>query len=750
MPSALATGIRDDGTFAVDLRMGTPPRPCPCVIHVAVVGTTTAGNKTPAQVDIPIEMPDQPTAPVPQVGTAPARLEVLDARLTGGNSVAAWFGGSVTRKLVYTVKNPGPEPLQNPPLQVTLGRSGDDGGLPTPATTSLGPGQTQTYEVPVEFPFAAFGRYDVKASLAGLGNATVTHHAYPWGLVLINIARRGAGDRRRRLPAAGCAGRVQAAVPTAAGGQLLLPAVVRIALARRAPGLRRRPGQLAAAATLRGADQQRRPGRTARPPRPGRPRRDRRHRGRRRGAPGGGGDEGSRAVIDLDALDGFLANRGALSWATPTQLFKVPKLRSAQRSGAGGSGRRKAGTVNLRKLDHLDRDPGRRRGRGRASSPSSAATPRCPAPSAARAAPGGVAAGPAPGVSQRRDQGGLRRHRPDGDQGTHRLHHRRHRRRQGPGQAIQDHINANGGIGGRKLEAIYRNYEASNDSPAEEEKLCNQITQDDKAFAVVLTGQFQSNARPCYAQRNTLVLDATLLASDQSTFDSLAPYLWSASFPVYDDFVGAFMTSLKAQGFFEGASTVGVVAVDNPGNRNVYASLVEPKLAEYGVTPTIGWVDTTDLGTLNMGTSQAALEFRTKGIKQVFFLGGARLAPFFMTSAAAQDYTARYAVSSFDNPTWMVANTATVPPEALKGMVGIGFNPGQDVPDSQYPFPSTDAERECVGIFAAAGISFETRENARVALTYCDSARLLKAAAAKISGDLNAATFSSAAQSLGN
>lgn len=317
-------------------------------------------------------------------------------------------------------------------------------------------------------------------------------------------------------------------------------------------------------------------------------------------------------------------------------------------------------------------------------------------------------------------------------------------------QAIQEYINANGGIGGRKLEAIYRNYEASNDSPAEEEKLCNQITQDDKAFAVVLTGQFQSNARPCYAQRNTLVLDATLLASDKSTFDSLAPYLWSASFPVYDDFVGAFMTSLKTQGFFEGASTVGVVAVDNPGNRNVYASLVQPKLAEYGVTPTIGWVDTTDLGTLNMGTSQAALEFRTKGIKQVFFLGGARLAPFFMTSAAAQEYTARYAVSSFDNPTWMVANTATVPPAALKGMVGIGFNPGQDVPDSQYPFPSTDAERECVGIFASAGISFETRENARVALTYCDSARLLKAAAAKISGDLNAATFSSAAQSLGN
>ncbi|MFI5429798.1 hypothetical protein [Aeromicrobium sp. UC242_57] len=57
------------------------------------------------------------------------------------------------------------------------------------------------------------------------------------------------------------------------------------------------------------------------------------------------------------------------------------------------------------------------------------------------------------------------------------------------------------------------------------------MTQDDKAFAVVLTGQFQSNARPCYAQRKTLMLDATLVANDQKLFDELAPYLWSRASP---------------------------------------------------------------------------------------------------------------------------------------------------------------------------------------------------------------------------
>ncbi|MEV6971746.1 ABC transporter substrate-binding protein, partial [Hamadaea sp. NPDC051192] len=316
-------------------------------------------------------------------------------------------------------------------------------------------------------------------------------------------------------------------------------------------------------------------------------------------------------------------------------------------------------------------------------------------------------------------------------------------------EALADHVNAHGGIAGRKLKAVFRSYEASDDSPAAEERLCNQVTQDDRAFAVVLTGQLQANARPCYARRNTLVLDATLIATDTKTYRELSPYLWSASFPGYDEFVQALVRTLAGERFFDGVQTVGVVAADAPINRSVYDALAKPQLAALGVTPTVSWIDTTDLGTLNAGLNQAAVDFRSKGIQRVMFLGGARLAAFFLTAAAAQDFTARYAVSSFDNPSFLVNNPATIPAAALRGMVGVGFNPSQDVPDRQYPFPSTQAEKDCVGIFAAAGQSFATRENARVALPYCDAVTLLAAATRDLGPGLSAAAFTQAAQALG-
>lgn len=305
-------------------------------------------------------------------------------------------------------------------------------------------------------------------------------------------------------------------------------------------------------------------------------------------------------------------------------------------------------------------------------------------------------------------------------------------------RALESHVNANGGIAGRRMRAIFRNYEASDDSPAAEEKLCNQITQDDRAFAVVLTGQLQANARPCYAQRRTLVLDATLITIDQATNERYAPYLFAPAYPAYDDFVRAYLPALAAQGFFDGARQAGIVAVDAPANRAMYEQHVVPYLKQREITPTVAWIDSTDLGTLNTGLNQAAVDLRAKRVERVFFLGGTRLASFFLTSASAQGFTARYGISSYDNPSFLIGNPDIIPREALTGAVGIGFNPSQDVADREYAFPATDAERTCLGIFAAAGESFGTRENARVAFPYCDAVLLLQTGAKDLGADLNA------------
>lgn len=308
-------------------------------------------------------------------------------------------------------------------------------------------------------------------------------------------------------------------------------------------------------------------------------------------------------------------------------------------------------------------------------------------------------------------------------------------------QALEEWINANGGLGGRKLDAVFRWYDATTDSPATEEKLCNQVSQDDKAFAVVLMGQYQSNARPCYAQRKTVMLDASLVSNDQELFDELAPYLWSASFPEYNTFTSAYIDALANEAFFEGRDKVAIVAADTPVNRRTVEKRAVPQLKKLGLKPSVGWVDTTDIGSIYMGSEQAAITFASAGIDRVMFLGGSRLASIFATIAGSKQFKATYAISSFDNPSFFVNNPDTVPSDTMDGMVGIGFHPPQDVPDSEMAFPAGEAETECIDVYTKAGITFDTREAARIALPYCDAVRLLKLGADGVKGEFNAATW---------
>ena len=70
-------------------------------------------------------------------------------------------------------------------------------------------------------------------------------------------------------------------------------------------------------------------------------------------------------------------------------------------------------------------------------------------------------------------------------------------------EALVDHVNANGGVGGRDVEPVIEVFNALQDTPSKEEELCLGFTQDAEVFAVMLTGQFQENARPCYADAET-------------------------------------------------------------------------------------------------------------------------------------------------------------------------------------------------------------------------------------------------------
>ena len=290
--------------------------------------------------------------------------------------------------------------------------------------------------------------------------------------------------------------------------------------------------------------------------------------------------------------------------------------------------------------------------------------------------------------------------------------------------AMIDYFNAKGGFAGRQIDAKVTVFNAITDGPVAEEALCNAITQDDKAFAVVMTGQFQENARPCYHNANTLMLDATLYPVDNAGFEALAPYYWSPILPSYDDLIGGLAAGLIEDGWFDGA-TLGVISIESELTERVYAEQFVPRLEAAGVeVASFNNIDPTDSTSLNNDLLQAIIDFKQAGVDKVVGIGGSRLVSFFIDVAIAQNFSPAYAVSSYDNPEFNAFNY----PEMMPGASGISVMPGYDVGDEQHPFPATDAERECLDIFTNAGLAFEERNNVRTGLMFCDMLRLLQAA----------------------
>ena len=312
-------------------------------------------------------------------------------------------------------------------------------------------------------------------------------------------------------------------------------------------------------------------------------------------------------------------------------------------------------------------------------------------------------------------------------------------------QAMVDDANAKGGIAGRKVVPVIRHYEAFTDNAPKEEALCKGFTQDDKVFAVVLVGQFQTNARPCYAQADTVIMDTTAYPLDQKALEELAPYEWQPSYPEYGNLLSALVQSLDKSKFFE-KSKLAIVAIDNPQNKRVYKERVAPALKKLGVKPIdVRWIDPSSSATLQAGQEQAVLSFKGKGVDRLLVIGGSRLATFMMDTAKKQNYYPRFAETAWDNPEFAIRNY----PDAVKGAVGVSLLPGYEaVPTEELPFPQS-FEKPCVDMVAKADKAPEGRGNVRQALLYCDAVELLRKAFDGWKGPVNADAFANRAQALG-
>ncbi|MFC8505886.1 hypothetical protein ACFU3J_31475 [Streptomyces sp. NPDC057411] len=175
-----AATVGAQGSFSQKLPVAEPPRPCPCVVHVAgVTGQQDA-------VDTAFTVAGHPTAPLPEPSGG-GRLAVLaSVRLEGSSGVLVWFGAPARREVVFTVGNLGQTPVKDPVFEV-----GTSHGVFSPQYEerqwrgTLQPGRKALVRLPVELTAGAHGDYQVSVRYGG---KVLVEQPWgvgrPWGVLL--------------------------------------------------------------------------------------------------------------------------------------------------------------------------------------------------------------------------------------------------------------------------------------------------------------------------------------------------------------------------------------------------------------------------------------------------------------------------------------------------------------------------------------------------------------------------------------
>jgi hypothetical protein len=324
--------------------------------------------------------------------------------------------------------------------------------------------------------------------------------------------------------------------------------------------------------------------------------------------------------------------------------------------------------------------------------------------------------------------------------------------------AVIADINKNGGAGGRQITPVINAYLSATDSPQQSQAQCSKYTQDEQVFAVILDAGLQNNAIPCYAKANTLVLDETLIAHDQTQFEKFTPYLWSPTHPEYSAFMKAQLTAMNNAKFFDGNTGVLLTPSDDEVSRRTTESIVKPYLSSIGVTKVqTSYIDSTNTGTLGATSSAALTAGKNAKLNRVVVVGGARIEPVILSDQNANNYDSKWGISTYDNPLFLENNPDSIVSTLRNGMVGLGYAPALDVVSNStgpaFPDPTNPAQQKCVEVVSAAGATppQNLRANWKAALQYCDGLYMLDAVLDKLpgKGEVTGGDFKEAAGQIG-
>jgi hypothetical protein len=316
-----------------------------------------------------------------------------------------------------------------------------------------------------------------------------------------------------------------------------------------------------------------------------------------------------------------------------------------------------------------------------------------------------------------------------------------------------DEVNKRGGLCGRKIVIVFYDFVPPG-GPQKAQEACTRWTQDQPVFAAVnIASQAdQEDALiSCLASRKTPLINMWSGAMHpESSYARYQPYHYAPSGVSLERYVPAWVTQLKAQGYFSGwnnalgqagpaPTRVGLLGTSGmPGP--AYFTVARKALAREGQTVASQFEasggDTSQL-------SAAVLRFKSDGVTHV--LASDMLSLMFFTQAAeSQDYRPRYGINSLNFPSVFLQTTAS--PRQLAGALGLGYLPSSDVDGAHDPGAMSPAGASCRKANTAAGQD-PTKRGAYVSMMMsCEAMNFLKATVDK--GGLSAAGVATGAREL--
>ena len=334
--------------------------------------------------------------------------------------------------------------------------------------------------------------------------------------------------------------------------------------------------------------------------------------------------------------------------------------------------------------------------------------------------------------------------------------------------AVIDDINKSGGVGGRKLIAVYAEIDSTSSQTLDQQyaAVCQKFTQDQpRVFAVA--GPGPASYLKCITEAGLPLLDDDLPRLGAADF-ARYPTVLEQGYANVDRLAAYHVAPLVAQKYFTpwnsttgqpaptGPVKVGLLTYNDTVFSHAVNTYVIPALKNQGYDPVVVQIaqNTTasDIGAQSAAVQSAQLTFASRGVTHVIiFEANAGLSQFFLADARSQQYYPRYGINSANGPQALLT-AGLMTKQQANGAVGYGWLPNFDLDPSfnsdNGPY-ATPLRRKCAEVMKSHGISFTSSNAQGIGYIACTNLYLLKAGLDKIPRHITLGTFISAVEGLG-